>query len=235
MSPVHPAPDDMRFTEPLYTMREAGIYLGMPPRTFQRWAARGDSGKGKSLITTIPGGGSKSISVPFIGLAQGAVIAAFRRIEKLPMNYVRDLLLVLDEELGIENALASNRLYIHGGQVLFDHAKELGGEKQLAEVLTKNMAFNPVVKGGLRLIRYGTDEYANRVRLPAIPSSVVEVDPYRGSGKPITVHGGIRAIDIMDRFRGGESPGRIAESFEIPEEDVLDILRGLYSAWEEAA
>lgn len=228
-TPVQPAPDDVRFSVPLYTVREAAIYLGMPPRTFAHWV----KGNGKpGLINTVEAEGLRTL--PFVGLAKGAVVAAFRRVEHLPMRYVRDVLEVLDSELGIENALASNRLYLHGGHVLYDHAKDVGGTKVLAEILTKNYAFNAVVEGGLKLIKYAPDTYAERVRLPATPRPVVEVDPYRGSGKPITLKGGIRAIDIMDRFRGGETPGFIAESFGVPEDDVLDILRGLYSAWEEA-
>jgi uncharacterized protein (DUF433 family) len=222
-----PAPDDLRFTEPLYTMREAAIYLGLPPSTFGRWV-KGNGHPG--LVASVGGIGPKSATIPFAGLAQGAVVAAFRRVEHLKLKYIRAVLEVLDSELGIEHALASNRLYAHGGQLLYDHAGDVGGTKVLAEILTKNFAFNEVVEGGLKLISYGADTYAERIRLPA--AEVVEADPYRGSGKPITLRGGIRAIDIMDRFRGGEEPGYIAESFRIPPEDVIDIIRGLYSAWE---
>ncbi len=229
---VSKAPDDMRFREPLYTMREAAYYLGMPPRTFAHWV----KGNGRpGLIATVPAEGPRSPSIPFVGLAQGVVVAAFRRVERLPMRYLRGVLEVLDAELGMEKALASNRLYIHGGQVLYDHAKEVGGEWVLAEIITKNLAFNPVVEGGLKLISYATDNYAKAVKLPATPKPIVEADPYRGSGKPITIDGGIRVIDILDRFRGGESPVFIAKSFEVPEDDVLDILRAFYSAFEEAA
>jgi uncharacterized protein (DUF433 family) len=225
-----PAPDDVRFSQPLYSMREAAVYLGLPPSTFSRWV-KGNGHRG--LILAVEGAGPKSETIPFAGLAQGAVVAAFRRIERLPLKYIRAALEVLDTELGIEQALASNKLYLHGGQLLYDHASDVGGEKVLAEILTKNLTFNAVVEGGLKLITYGADTYAQRVRLPA--SSVVEADPYRGSGKPITLHGGIRAVDIMDRFRGGEAPSYIAETFKVPEEDVIDIIRGLYSAWEKDA
>jgi uncharacterized protein (DUF433 family) len=151
------------------------------------------------------------------------------------MAYIRDVLAVLDSQLGVEEALASNRLYLHGGQVLHDHAKDLGGPKQLAELLTDNMVFNAVVEGGLKLITYGPDDYAKRVKLPATPRPIVEADPYRGSGKPITIREGVRVMDIVDRFRGRESPAFIAEDFGVAEDDVLDILRAFYSAFEEAA
>jgi uncharacterized protein (DUF433 family) len=228
---------DVRFTVPLYTMREAAIYLGMPPRTFQHWV-RGDTAgtQGRRLVTTVPAdGGSRSATIPFVGLAEGAVIAAFRRVEKLSMRYVRRVLEVLDAELGIGNALASKRLYLHGGQVLWDHAQEVGGKKVLTEIITKNLAFTEVVEGGLKLITYGPDEYAKKIKLPATPEPVVEADPYRASGKPITIRGGVRVIDIVDRFRGRESPSFIAKDFGVLEGDVLEVIRAFYSPFEEAA
>jgi uncharacterized protein (DUF433 family) len=228
--------DDLRFSEPLYTMREAAIYLGMPPRTFAHWV-RGDTGaRARSLITTVTSqGGSRSPTLPFVGLAEGAVVAAFRRVEKLPMSYIRRILEVLDAQLGIANALASKRLYLHGGQVLWDHAKELGGKKALTELVTKNLVFNEVVEGGLKLITYGADQYARKVTLPATPEPLVEADPYRASGKPVTLRGGIRVVDIVDRFAGRESPAFIAKDFGIDEGDVLEVIRAFYSPFEEAA
>jgi uncharacterized protein (DUF433 family) len=230
------APDDVRLAVPLYTMREAAIYLGVPPRTFAHWV-RGDVGSaGRPLITTVPlSGGSRSPSIPFVGLAEGVVIAAFRRVERLRMSYIRRALAILDADLGTANALASKRLYLHGGQILYDHAQELGGKKELTEIVTKNATFTEVVEGGLRLITYGTDEYARRVTLPATPKPVVEADPYRGSGKPITLRGAVRVVDIVDRFRGGETPSFIAKDFGIDENDVLEVIRAFYSPFEEAA
>jgi uncharacterized protein (DUF433 family) len=229
--------DDVRFVVPLYTMREAAIYLGMPPRTFAHWV-RGDTAtkKGRPLITTVPPqGGSRSPTIPFLGLAEGAVVAAFRRVHRLKMPYLRRVLEVLDSDLGVQNALASKRLYLHGGHVLWDHAKELGGPKILTEMVTKNYAFTNVVEGGLKLITYGPDEYARSVTLPATPEPLVEADPYRASGKPITLRGAVRVVDIVDRFRAGESPSFIAKDFGIQENDVLEVIRAFYSPFEEAA
>lgn len=220
--------DPVRFAVPLYTMREAARYLGLPARTFHYWV-RGPGSKG--LITTVPTEtGARGPTIPFVGLAEGAVVAAFRRVEKLSLSYIRDLLQVLDETLGIDNALASKRLYLHGGQALWDRQKELGGQKVLEEVLTKNQTFTDVVDGGLRLITYAKDEYARKVTLPTTPKPLVEVDPYRASGKPITLRGGRRVVDIVDRFSGGEDPRFISEDFGLPEGDVLEVLRAFYEA-----
>ena len=222
----------MRFRVPLYTIREAALYLGIPPRTFAHWV-RGNGHKG--LVSTVKGTTLRSATIPFVGLAEGAVIAAFRRVDKLPLKYIRRVLEVLNAELGIDNALASRRLYRHGGQILFDHSSEVGGTKVLAEIVTKNLAFNEVVQGGLKLITYAPDDYAERVTLPATPKPLVVADPYRASGKPITLQGGIRVVDIIDRFRGRESPTFIAKDFGIEEGDVLDIVRAFYCRFEEAA
>ena len=52
--------------------------------------------------------------------------------------------------------------------------------------------------------------------LPATPAELVRVDPLRAAGQPLTIRGGARVVDIIDRFRGGEAPEFIGRDFGVP-------------------
>ena len=124
---------DARFTVPLYTLAEAARALGVPPTTFQTWArgyVRRPPGKslviGEPVVTALaaPAG---SAAVPFIGLAEGMVLAAIRR-QGVPLQRIRPALAVLQRELDVDHALASRKLYTDGAEVLFDYAEKMGDD-----------------------------------------------------------------------------------------------------------
>jgi len=60
--------------------------------------------------------------VPFIGLAEGYVLAALRKAG-VSLQRIRPALNHLQRELGLEHALASRRLYTDGAEVLYDYAE----------------------------------------------------------------------------------------------------------------
>jgi hypothetical protein len=63
--------------------------------------------------------------VPFVGLAEGMMLAAIRQAG-VPLQRIRPALVRLSEELGIEHALASRALYTDGAEVLYDFAESQG-------------------------------------------------------------------------------------------------------------
>jgi uncharacterized protein (DUF433 family) len=97
------------------------------------------------------------------------------------------------------------------------------------------MVFTPVVEEHLERITYGDDGWASRLILPSTPMPLVAVDPARASGQPLTIRGGARVVDVIDRFRGGESPDFIGSDFGVPAEDVIELIRAFYSPKPEAA
>lgn len=75
-----------RFGTPLYTVAEASHYLGVPNSTFRSWAkgyvrrsGNRAAVRGDPIVTVIPGQRIRSASVPFVGLAEGLVLAGIRR------------------------------------------------------------------------------------------------------------------------------------------------------------
>lgn len=228
---------DGRFETPLYTVAEAARFLGVPTATFATWAkgyVRRPAGRpeviGKPILTSFAAERGYP-TIPFVGLAEAMVLAAFRR-SGVSLQHIRRAVATIDREVGLEHALASERLYTDGAVILYDYAqaehdRELDG---LTEVVSRQRVFSPVVKEYLKRITYGGDGWAVRLVSPATARPVVLVDPQRSFGQPIFVHGGVRVEDVLDRWRAGEPLSAVAEDFGVPAKDVEDILRATLPA-----
>lgn len=224
--------DDTRFEIPLYTVAEAARFLGVPASTVGTWAkgyVRRPPGRHEvkagpilTALSTRPG----EATIPFIGLGEGMVIAAFRSAG-VSMQHLRKAVAILGKEIGIEHALASERLYTDGARVLFDYAAHEDDNElaNLTVVVSQQRVFAPVVKEYLRRITYGPDGWATKIVSPATQKRVVIADPSRGFGQPMFLHGAVRVEDVLDRWRAGERLGDVAADFGVPAEDVEDYLR----------
>ncbi len=218
---------DMRFEEPLYTLKNLGFYLDRPRRTILDWTGYRNV---EPVVTRIQASERQHAEVPFVGLAEALVTHSFR-LAGASMQYIRKALRALREETKLENAFASRRLYSHGAQILFDYAKGPEDEKELAEIVTKNRVFTDVVRDHLKLISYGDgdDLWPTKIVLPftddSLTDPVVEVDYKRAFGQPLFVRGGARVDDVLDRFTAGDELTHVCKDFGVPEDDVLDILR----------
>jgi uncharacterized protein (DUF433 family) len=225
-------PDDARLTRPLLTVREVATALAVPESTFRTWA-RGYERRGRSqrvvgepVVTSLPTRGREA-SIPFIGVAEGLVLAAFRR-SGVPLQRIRPALRRLAEEIGLEHALASQRLYSDGADVLYDYAEKSHDDEvaeQLTVVRSGQRVFAEVVQDYLRLMTYANDGWPSLVRLPAFGSAVVVVDPHRAFGRPLFATGGARVEDVLDRWRAGESFAELSRDFGVPVEEIEDAAR----------
>lgn len=217
--------DDVRVSKPLYTIAEASLFLGQRPSTLRDWVRGGARGS-RPIVTSLAGSRGEPI-IPFIGLAEGAVASAFRRVPGVKTQYIRQALEKLEDQMGVQHAFASKNLYAHGAQLLFDYVQD-DGTSRLIEVVSQNVVFRSVVREALRRIEYANG-WAARLILPTTREPIVVADPVRASGQPLTLEGGARIVDLIARFRGGEDPSFIARDYAVPEKDVLEILRVFYS------
>jgi len=90
-----PVDIDLRFDVPLYTLAEAARALGVPATTFTTWARgyqRHPPGRkpvsGSAIVTALDATGPGQPAVPFVGLAEGVILAAVRRAG-VPLQRVR--------------------------------------------------------------------------------------------------------------------------------------------------
>lgn len=223
---------NQRFDTPLYTTAEAARFVGVATSTFATWAngyVRRPPGRpevvGAPIVTSLAGERGYP-SIPFVGLAEAMVLAAFRHAG-VSLQHIRQAVAIISDEIGLEHALASRRLFSDGAVILYDYAEaeqddELSG---LTEVVSRQRVFAPVVEEYLKRITYGGDGYAVRLVSPATSRSLVVADPERAFGQPIFIHGAVRVEDVLDRWRAGEPLIEVAEDFGVPPEDVEDILR----------
>ena len=233
--------DSLRFESPLYTVGEAARIVDVPPSTFATWAkgytkrfASRPAVVGKPIITYRATDMAREATIPFVGLAEGMALAAIRR-SGVPLQRIRPAILMLERELGIAYALASERLFTDGVELLFDYAERASRTRQdrvaseavreLVVVRSGQRVFVDVVQEYLRKIEYASDGYAQLIRLPAYRAARVVADPRRAFGAPIFESGGARIDDVLQRFWAGESLADLSEEFGVPEAQLEDVLR----------
>ncbi|HET7046138.1 MAG TPA: DUF433 domain-containing protein [Gaiellaceae bacterium] len=218
-----------RFDTPLYTVAEASRFLGVSPNSFRNWA-RGYRATfknrkpvvGRPIVTSFEATRNYS-SIPFVGLAEGFVVLAFRRAG-VSLQHIRKAVTVLESEVGIQHALASEGLFTDGASVLYDYAESENDEELLTHVVTQQRVLADVVRDYLRLITYGSDGWPERLVSPATVRQVVVADPARSFGQPIFIRGAVRVENVLDRIRADERPQDVAEDFGVPVEDIEAVL-----------
>jgi uncharacterized protein (DUF433 family) len=222
--------DELRFETPLYTVAEAARFLDVPVSTFTTWAHGYEAHpkgrpavKGEPILTAsrTP---RRHPEVPFVGLVEGMVAAAFRRAG-VSMQHIRRSLTVLRDEIGVDHALASRQLYTDGASILFDYATSERDQELLTVVVTGQRVFHDIIRDYLERITYASDGFAERLVLPLTDRPVVECNPQRGFGRPLFIHGGAPMDDVLDRFRAGEPLKDVAKDFDLRPEDVEDVIR----------
>ncbi len=147
------------------------------------------------------------------------------------MQRVRPALKELQEQIGIDHALASQRLYTDGAELLFDYAErshEAGMDIRTSDlVVIRNgqRVFAAVILQYLKRIEYGQDGYASLIRVPAYGGAEVVADPGRSFGSPVFERGGARVSDVLERFWAGESLEELSEEFGVPHHQLEDVVR----------
>ena len=198
--------------------------MGVPRATFDTWVrgyVRPPVGRkvvrGQTLLTSIPGG---RLTIPFVGLAEGMVLAAFRETG-LPLQRIRPALERLEQEMGLEHALASRHLYTDGAEVLFDYATARGDKqlRLLTVVRSCQRVFHDIIEQYLTRIEYDGG-WAARLALPITEERLLLADPERAFGQPIFIHGGARVADVIGRIEAGENEEAVAEDYGVPLTDV---------------
>jgi uncharacterized protein (DUF433 family) len=217
------SPEDPRVARPIFTLRETAGYLGVPKSTVHEWAR--PPADRSPLITVFPRHGREA-TVPFLGFAEAYVLSAFRRAG-VPLQRIRPAVQVLSREIGLDHALASQRLYTDGAEVLFDYASERHESEllELVVVRTGQTQFSALVKDYLKRITYGDDGWAAQLRLPTYGRADVVVNPHVAFGLPVVTEGAARVEDLVDRFLAGDTIGDIADDFDVPVEHVEDVIR----------
>ena len=234
-SPALAVPPDRAATVPLYTLAEAADLVAVPPNTFRNWALgytypgrAGQPSRSSSLIQLagLPGGGKPS--VPFIGLAEGYMLSAFTKAG-VPMQRIRPAIEWLRENLGLDNVLASERLYTDGAEVLYDYGRKsddpADAEAVGMLVVARNQqgVFRSIIERHLKAVSY-RNGFANLIHLPGYHRADVVVSPGINHGAPTLGRARVRVADVLNRVAAGESPRQVAEDYELELVEVNDVV-----------
>lgn len=226
-----------RFETPLYTVADAARIVDVPESTVRSWA-KGYVGRpagrrpviGEPIVTALPSHRPLEPTIPFVGLAEALVLGAVRRCG-VPMQRIRPALRELQRSIGLEHALASQRLFTDGAELLYDYAgsessaDEREAALELVVVRNNQRVFTDMIASYLRRIEYGSDGYASLIHVPAYDRAAVVADPARSFGAPILEHGGARVDDVMQRFLAGDSISELSEEFGVAADEVEDVVR----------
>lgn len=227
---------DLRLDVPLYTLTEASRYLVVPRATLATWAdgyERHPAGRpvvaGSPIITAFEQPSPGYARLPFVGIAEAYVLAAFRRAG-VPMQRIRPSIDWLVKNVG-PHALASRDLFTDGAEVLWRFAQESGDGspddrvvKELIVPRSGQYVFKDIVEHYLQQISFAEDKLASMIRLPQFGDADVVLDPARGFGQPVFDGIGARVIDVLGPLRAGATFKSVAEDYGVSEGQLRDAL-----------
>lgn len=206
----------------MYTQTEVAQLIGATQSCLQRWA-RGHQNPGvapQGALITVDRG-RRGYTVPFVGLAEAYMLRAFRKAG-VSMTRIRPTVEKLRDGMGIEHALASERLKTDGAEILWDLEGD-GKENRLVVVRNNQAVFREVVAEHLKKIDY-RDGFAGRIVLPGHYGTDVIVDPRINFGQPTVTEYGVRVDDVLSRIRAGEALSDVVADYNLPSSAVASLI-----------
>ena len=228
---------DPRFMRRLYTFSATARYIGMSPATLAVWTKSGpqramapSDAQREPVVTALEVEKGDRRRIPFIGLIEATVVQAFRQTG-LSMQRIRRALQVLERRGELEHALASQRLFTDGAEVLYDYASYSGDQqlRLLTVVHTGQRVFHEVILEYLKRIDFG-DDWATGLIIPVTKRRLLRVLPDVAGGDPLFVNGGAPLSAVYSRHRAGEPIASIAADFEVPADDIAESLNAIWPA-----
>ena len=167
--------------------------------------------------------------MPFVGLAEAYIVAAFTKAG-LPMQRIRPAVLWLQDHIGLAQALASERLQTDGAEVLWDYGRQSGdpADQDMVEglvvVRSGQQVFRPVVRDYLTRVTY-ENGWTRSIQLPQYRGVDVLVDPWLNGGQPTVAERGVRVADIVNRLKAQEPAKDVAGDYDLTLREVQEIRR----------
>ena len=223
--------DDPHYTTPIYHKAEAAHIIAVPAQTFRNWSVGyaykrldGSQVVSAPIVTTLEPVRPHGVSVPFVGLAEAYIVAAFTRAG-LPMQRIRPAALWLQEHLGLNKALASERLKTDGAGVLWDFGQQSHdpADQDMVEglvvVRSGQQVFRSIVRNDLTRVTY-ENGWLRTIELPQYQNIGVIVDPWLNGGQATVADRGVRVLDIVNRLKACEPAKDVAYDYDLTVREV---------------
>jgi uncharacterized protein (DUF433 family) len=208
--------EDIRFTSALYTLKEAAYHLNMNSRTLGHWADK------DNLLTTVNPETPRGARLPFIALVEAQLYFEFKR-SGLSMLAIASGMQEVRKHLG-SNMLKKGKLAHDGKNILMDLADK-SDTPEWTRARDLQIAIPKIIDEGLRLITWDEAQYPQSVRLTAYGSNNIVADYRFAFGRPIIKGTRIRAEDITQPFKAGETLENICAELSIDLQTAESVIR----------
>jgi uncharacterized protein (DUF433 family) len=169
------------------------------------------------------------IGLSFWNLVEVYVLATIRRKHEVSMPKVRRALEFVQKELGRKRPLIEQEFLTDGVSLFVEQYGSLVNASQSGQEAMKN-----VLRDSLLRIERDDRGLALRIypwlREPGTEPRLVEIDPFRASGRLVIAATGIPTEAVAERFRAFESVEDLAADYGVGVEAIQAALR-----WEQCA
>ncbi len=212
---------------PAYSFREVALSVGVPTSTLRAWCV-GQSNFRPLLV--LPDVYRSTRALSFFNLIEANVIAELRRVHEVPMPRVRAAFQFLYENVKVEHPLVETVLSVTPNhQVYIEHESRridisAGGQWPLDQVIVNLLTRVHRGKRGIVTFFPRVSQAPSR-RIPPAEYAPIVVDPEICFGRPVLAGTAIPTDVIADRYLGGDSIRKMAEDYNLPEEQIAAALR----------
>ena len=201
-----------------YTVAEAARYLKLPVATLRSWVAGRPYPRAEGVARFQPlirPAENQPPLLSFWNLVEAHVLRSLRTEHGVSLNDVREAIRYAERNLRIERLLLSKQLSSDAGRLFLDRYGEL-----INLSASGHLAMRKFFHEHLRRIEWGDLPFPIRLypfvsSTTETPDKPIAIDPTIAFGRPIVARKAVSTQAIADRIDAGESPGELAEDYEL--------------------
>ena len=206
---------------PVYGMSQAARLLGVRADALRRWVD-GYERAGTTYAPVIREERSGSDTVTWGEFVEAGYLREYRA-KQVTLQYLRPVIAILREELGVRYPLATLKPYTSGRSLALKVQKQVGLDPSLNIVVLGrdgSVQLTDTAAAFLEKVDFDDDGTGDARRLYPLGRSVpVVLDPDHGFGEP-TLTSGARTETIAELVAAGEPRDRVAAVYDITVDDA---------------
>ena len=202
---------------PLYSIQEAGRFIGVVPSTLRNWVAGGASA---APLVRVPDENDGRLS--FNNLVEAHVLASLKRQHGIRIQSIRRAIEYAEHEMQVAPLLLRDELRTSAGELFWLELNRLVNLSRSGQ-----LAIRKLLESSLQRIE--RDSFALPVRLYPLISSgndrkTVVIDPTIAFGQPVVHGSGVSTANIIRRIDAGESIAEVAYDHDLDEQTIEDVI-----------
>jgi uncharacterized protein (DUF433 family) len=204
---------------PVYGMSQAARLLGLRTDGLRRWID-GYERKGKVYAPVIRERSTGAETVTWGEFVEAGYLREYRA-KQVSLQYLRPVIGLLRERLGVQYPLATLKPYTSGRELALEVQQIVGLDPELNIVIIGRdgtLRLTDPAAAFVEKVDFAGGDIAERL-FPLGRDVPIVLDPARSFGEP-TVPGGVRTEVLAELVDAGEDPDRVAEIYALPVSDV---------------